>query len=224
MGDSGKDKTPGRQFHGSALVVDDNSVNLIVAVNVLKKYGLEVAKASSGEEALEILANARFDLLFLDLRMPEMSGEEVFEALRADPARFDQEMKVIILTAAEEGELGEKRGRLDELGAAGYLGKPINRKAMEEILAANLDSDADKPQETQGRAISASELMSLADALEEKQYRAGEGMLKRLLAAGGNASQRDVLLRIEAAWQEFDFTKALMLCRHLARENKGAAS
>ena len=113
---------------------------------------------------------------------------------------------------------------LDELGAAGYLGKPINRKAMEEILAANLDSDADKPQETEGRAISASELMSLADALEEKQYRAGEGMLKRLLAAGGNASQRDVLLRIEAAWQEFDFTKALMLCRHLARENKGAAS
>ncbi len=219
MGDSGKAGTPLKQFRGTALVVDDNSVNLLVAVNVLKKYGLETAKASSGEEALEILANARFDLLFLDLRMPEMSGEEVLEALRADPERFDQEMRVIILTAAEEGELGEKRGKLDALGAAGYLGKPIDRRAMEEILAVNLKPSAGSPLKAKETALDLTQLLAFGEALEEKQYRAGEGILKRLLASGGTASQQEKLLQIEEAWRDFDFPRALILARHLAREH-----
>ncbi len=199
-----------RQFSGSALVVDDNSVNLIVAVNVLKKYGLDTAKASSGAQALEMLSDVRFDLLFLDLRMPKMNGLEVLEKIRANPELYDQKMPVIILTASEEAEMEELRNRLEELGIAGFLGKPIDRRALEEVLEVCLGSG-----DAGNRLLPPDELMTLKECLSEKHYREGEKLLKRLLMSPAGEEERRLLALMEEAYRDFDFEEALRLCREL---------
>ncbi len=205
------------QFSGRALVVDDNSVNLIVASNVLKKYGLTVDKASSGEEALDILSNVRYDILFLDLRMPGMSGQEVLEKIRTSPREYGGGIPVIALTAAEEGELTDG---LTALGFAAYLGKPIDRNALEELLECFLKSgkDPEEPErENEQKALSPI-LSAFQAALAEKRYRVSEGLLKQLLECPAGEQQKEVRNRLKAAWDAFDYKEAMKLCEELAEQ------
>ena len=201
------------QFSGRALVVDDNSVNLIVACNVLKKYGLTVDKAASGEEALDILSNVRYDILFLDLRMPGMSGQEVLEKILASPREYGGGIPIIALTAAEEGELTEG---LTDLGFTAYLGKPIDRVALEEILKLYLKGGAEKEEAAdKEQPMFAPILLSFHAALMEKRYRVSEGLLKQLMECTVGEQQRELLKKLKTAWDEFDYHEALMLCDEL---------
>jgi CheY-like chemotaxis protein/HPt (histidine-containing phosphotransfer) domain-containing protein len=95
------------------LLVEDNDINRLVAMKTLKGLGLEVLGAPSGAEALEMLAAADFDLVFMDIQMPGMDGYETTRRLRLLPGKAS--LPVVALTA-QSGGLDPERRR-----AAGML-------------------------------------------------------------------------------------------------------
>jgi len=104
------------------LVVDDRPENLLVMENLLKPLGVEVVKASSGSEALELLVDQDFALVILDVQMPEMDGFEVAEVMRKNP--LTRNIPIIFVTAISTEDHYIFKGY--ELGAVDYLSKPID--------------------------------------------------------------------------------------------------
>jgi CheY-like chemotaxis protein len=81
------------------LVVEDNEVNLRVAVSVLEKRGHTVVAAMTGRQALRLLETQRFDLALVDLQMPKMDGFELTAAVRAREAGSSAHLPIIALAA-----------------------------------------------------------------------------------------------------------------------------
>jgi class 3 adenylate cyclase len=116
------------------LVADDNRVNRLLLSRSLELQGHTVAMAENGRIALEMLRKDRFDLVLLDMEMPEMTGFEVLEALAADPALRDLP---VIVTSSLEGI--DHIVRCIELGAEDYLPKPVNPVLLKARLNASLE-------------------------------------------------------------------------------------
>jgi class 3 adenylate cyclase len=106
------------------LVVDDVERNVKLLADVLGVKGYDVVTAASGPEALERVENERPDLVLLDVMMPGMSGYEVCQAIRANPAF--QILPVVMVTALDPSE----RIRGLEAGADDFLTKPINQPEL----------------------------------------------------------------------------------------------
>ncbi|HEX5261949.1 MAG TPA: ATP-binding protein, partial [Phenylobacterium sp.] len=113
------------------LAVDDNAVNLLVLDQVLASFGHQVVKAASGAEALSILAVDRFDLVLMDIQMPEMSGVEALRRLHAD-AGPNRRTPVVALTA---DVTSGGRQRYLELGFREHCSKPIQIPELIETIA-----------------------------------------------------------------------------------------
>jgi len=112
------------------LVVDDNKTNRTILVKMLESFGCSAEAVEDGAEALQILKRAvhkekLFDLVLLDMQMPEMSGEETLRTIKNDPEIKD--VAVIILTSL--GVRGDA-ARLQALGCAGYLLKPVKQSQL----------------------------------------------------------------------------------------------
>ena len=104
------------------LVVDDNEDNCYTLTRRLKRQGYDnVATAGHGREALELLAARPFDLVLLDVMMPDMDGYEVLETMKADPAL--RGIPVVMISALDEVD---SVARCIELGADDYLAKPFD--------------------------------------------------------------------------------------------------
>jgi signal transduction histidine kinase len=124
------------RFCGRVLVVDDNPVNLKVATHMVERLGCVAARAENGQQALDRCAAERFDLVLMDMQMPEMDGIEATERLRA---RGD-EFAVVALTAnAMPGD----RERCLAAGMNGYLSKPLRIDDLEVCLRDYLEIVAD---------------------------------------------------------------------------------
>src|SRR5213083_1546541 len=118
----------------SLLVVDDNSMNRIMLSRYITKLGYQATLAENGRQALDKLGNEPFDLVLLDVQMPEMDGYQVLEHLKADPGLHD--IPVIMISALEEIE---SVVRCIELGAQDYLPKPFNPVLLRARLGASLE-------------------------------------------------------------------------------------
>ncbi len=117
------------------LVVDDNLTNRTILAKQLTIWGLRPAVAVNGAMALEILreelsSSHPFELVLLDYHMPDLSGEEVAQVIKADP-RFSS-VKLILLTSS--GQKGDA-ARMKELGFSAYLVKPLKQSLLLECLA-----------------------------------------------------------------------------------------
>jgi signal transduction histidine kinase len=112
------------------LVVDDNHTNREVARALLEAVGATVGTAASGAEGLAALDSAEFDIVLMDIHMPDMSGIETLAAIRAAGR---ESLPVVALTA--DAMAGE-RERLLALGFNGYVSKPIEPAALVRALAA----------------------------------------------------------------------------------------
>jgi len=123
-----------RHAPGHLLVVDDNKVNRLLLTRSLELQGHRVASADNGRVALERLRGETFDLLLLDMEMPEMDGFQVLEQLTADPALRDLP---VIVTSSLEGIANV--ARCIELGAEDYLGKPVNPVLLKARIGASLE-------------------------------------------------------------------------------------
>jgi adenylate cyclase len=122
--------------HGARLLVaDDNKVNRLLMARNLALQGHQVESAENGRIALEMLRRGGFDLLLLDIEMPDMDGFQVMEQLAADPALRDVP---VIVTSSLEGI--DHVVRCIELGADDYLHKPVNPV----LLKARIDSSLEK--------------------------------------------------------------------------------
>lgn len=120
------------------LVVDDNEDNLYTLTRRLKREGYtKLATARDGRQALELLKKHRFDLVLLDIMMPEMDGYQVLEHVKADPALRD--IPMIMISALEEIE---SVIRCVELGAEDYLSKPFSPTLLRARVGASLEKKA----------------------------------------------------------------------------------
>ncbi len=102
------------------LVVDDETDTRGLLELTLQTAGYEVMSSQGGEEALKLIGQERFDLILLDVMMPDVSGFDVMRKLRSDPSA----PPVIFLSAKNRPE-DRETGR--SLGAVGYLVKPTTR-------------------------------------------------------------------------------------------------
>lgn len=119
---------------GYLLIVDDNEMNRDMLSRRLKRQGHRVEVAENGQQALEMLKTHNFDLIFLDIMMPEMNGYQVLEHLKAD-ANLPY-VPVIMISAVDEIE---SIVRCIELGAEDYLPKPFNPVLLKARLGASLE-------------------------------------------------------------------------------------
>jgi class 3 adenylate cyclase len=117
------------------LVVDDNEDNRFTLTRRLAREGYTgVVTASDGPQALALLQARRFDLVLLDIMMPEMTGYEVLERLKADPRL--RHIPVIMISAVDEMD---SVIRCIELGAEDYLPKPFNPVLLRARIGACLE-------------------------------------------------------------------------------------
>ncbi len=113
------------------LIVDDIEMNLTVASGLLKKTEIQVDTALGGKEALELTAKQKYDVLFIDDRMPGMSGGEMLRELRSRTDDPNSAVPCIVLTA---NAIAGARDSYMKLGFEDYLSKPIDGTEFEKML------------------------------------------------------------------------------------------
>lgn len=114
------------------LVADDNAVNLRLATRLLRDMGHTGALVTDGVKALKALDAQRFDVVLLDVTMPEMDGVEVLKTLRSLEQQGRPRTAVIMVTAHD---LPSDRMNLLAAGADGFVPKPLDAAALANELA-----------------------------------------------------------------------------------------
>jgi len=113
------------------LLVEDNSVNVLVSEGMLAQLGCIVSHAEDGQLAVDQYREMRFDLVLMDVRMPVMDGLAATRAIREIEAGTDRHVPIIALTA---GALSQEREACFESGMDDYLVKPFSKSALRETL------------------------------------------------------------------------------------------
>jgi len=117
---------------GRILVVEDNAVNRTVATKTLEKLGFQTGIASNGFEAIEALETFPFDLVLMDVQMPEMDGFEATTLIRSATSKApDAKIPIIAMTA---GAMHGDRERCLKAGMNDYISKPIDMRILAQIL------------------------------------------------------------------------------------------
>ena len=119
---------------GHVLVVDDNRLNRLKLARGLEQQGYAVNTAENGREALEMLRSTSFELLLLDIMMPEMDGFQVLEEMKSDPGLRD--IPVIVISALEEMDSVVK---CIEMGAEDHMPKPFDPTLLNARIGASLE-------------------------------------------------------------------------------------
>jgi two-component system sensor histidine kinase/response regulator len=129
------------------LLVDDDPINQLVALGLLRRRGWEATAAANGKEALKVLAQQRFDLILMDLQMPELDGfqtasiirqneagsapeasaRETAQAMRETSHSSSQHIPIIALTTASQPGVREK---CLASGMDDFLNKPVNPREL----------------------------------------------------------------------------------------------
>lgn len=176
---------------GALLVVDDNPLNRDLLSRQLARKGYVVATCENGRQALERLERDRFDLMLLDILMPELDGVETLRRVKSDPRLAD--LPVIMISS-----LNEMDGaiRCLEMGAADYLAKPFHPTLLDARIGAVLEA----------RRLREREAHYLRQ-LEEEQ-----GALERVAVASCPPAIASRVRRGETAWVESYLEAAVLWC------------
>jgi CheY-like chemotaxis protein len=125
------ERDPQKSLH--ILLAEDNAVNQKLAIRLLEKRGHQVVVAVNGKQALSALEKTAYDLVLMDVQMPEMDGIEATEKLRGREKSTGQHQPVVAMTAlVMKGD----RERCIAAGMDGYLSKPIRPQELDEVLDA----------------------------------------------------------------------------------------
>ena len=128
--------------HGSILIVDDKEINRDVLSRHLERQGHSTTGAENGLQALHLVDTRTFDLILLDIMMPQMNGYEVLRRLKSGPTTRD--IPVIIISALDEMDAVV---RSIEMGAEDYLPKPFNPILLRARIDASLEKKRLRDQE-----------------------------------------------------------------------------
>ena len=117
--------------NAKVLVVDDNAVNLKVAAGIFSKYGINISVATCGADGIKKMENEKYDLVLMDMVMPDMSGDDVLKSIRSKEDNYYKEVPFVALTAQNGANVREE---MLGLGFQEYLAKPIKRRYLEKCL------------------------------------------------------------------------------------------
>ncbi|MGE5250205.1 MAG: adenylate/guanylate cyclase domain-containing protein [Bacteroidota bacterium] len=159
--------TPGALARpGRLLVIDDNKVMRLLLTRGLEQQGHTVTMAESGRRGLELLRTEPFDIVLLDIEMPEMNGFQVLETIHNDVSLRD--IPVIMTSSLDEVDAV---ARCIEMGAEDYLFKPLNSTLLRARIVSSLEKKRLRDQQREFvRKFAASEV---ADDLLEKGFSLG---------------------------------------------------
>ncbi|MBR6711798.1 MAG: response regulator [Selenomonadaceae bacterium] len=186
------------------LVVDDNEMNLLVAVNLLRATQVKVDTASSGMTCLKKLAERHYDLIFLDQMMPSLDGIETLKMALAMDNNLSKGSPMIALTA---NAISGTKEKLIAEGFTDYLSKPIDVRLMEQMFMKYLPKEKlrtptqEKPSPEEKPAVE-SKLINVDLGLE---YSAGmTDMYKELLLTFSNL-KADKLQKLQETFEAGDW-------------------
>jgi signal transduction histidine kinase/DNA-binding response OmpR family regulator len=128
---------PEQQSSLRTLLAEDNKVNQILAIRLLEKWGHHVTLAQNGLEALEAFDRDEFDLILMDVQMPEMDGLQASAAIRQKERATGDRIPIIALTA--HALVGD-RERCLEAGMDSYITKPLSSKELQNVIATLMES------------------------------------------------------------------------------------
>jgi adenylate cyclase len=161
----------GPQSH--ILVVDDNETNRDVLGRRLEREGYRVSSAENGRCALEMVRAASYDLVLLDIMMPEIDGYQVLSQMKADPALCD--IPVIMISALDQIN---SVVRCIETGAEDYLNKPFDPVLLRARIGACLEKKRLRDEQKRKHAE-----LEVAIGEAETQRRESESLLRNILPA-----------------------------------------
>jgi CheY-like chemotaxis protein len=142
------------------LVAEDNIVNQLVAVKLLTRRGHTVTIANNGREVLAALARDPFDVVLMDVQMPEMGGFEATAAIRLRERESGRHQRIVAMTAhAMTGD----RERCVAAGMDDYLSKPIDARTLFAVVEAGGSGAARAP----ARAAAVMDGLRRADTVDE---------------------------------------------------------
>jgi signal transduction histidine kinase/CheY-like chemotaxis protein len=113
------------------LVAEDNNINVLVIKRFLEKWGIHYKIGANGKEALEMVGKEDFDLVLMDLHMPEMGGEDAAKLIRLNADKKINSLPIIALTANASSDTQQK---LLNNGFTNYISKPFNPDNLFKLL------------------------------------------------------------------------------------------
>jgi CheY-like chemotaxis protein len=116
-------------FNASVLIVDDKKVNVMVAKIIMMNLGCKVKSAANGQDAIDLIKKEKFDVVFMDIQMPEMDGVEATKIIKET---VPNPPTIIALTA---NALSGDREKYISEGMDDYLSKPITKEAVQIVLS-----------------------------------------------------------------------------------------
>lgn len=122
---------------GKVLLVEDNITNQMVATIELKRLNLSVQLAENGREALDLIENQEFDMIFMDCQMPVMDGYEATRRIREQERSSDKHTTIVAMTA---NAMAEDRKRCLDAGMDDYITKPFEVDDLEKVVGRWLSS------------------------------------------------------------------------------------
>ncbi|BDD09650.1 hybrid sensor histidine kinase/response regulator [Fulvitalea axinellae] len=179
------------------LIVDDIAQNIQVAANILKKEHYNITYAQNGKAALRKISKIEFDLILLDVMMPEINGYEVCKLIKASPRTKDT--PVIFLTAKAEPTNIVKGF---EVGAVDYITKPFNgtellARVKTQLSLRNTTRELQKANETKNKLFSIighdlrgliGNIKNIFDVLTSRYYQFDQERVERLIRLGKDSS------------------------------------
>jgi CheY-like chemotaxis protein len=124
-------QTPQPEFSGRVLVAEDSLTNQTRIKLLLEKLGFVVTIAQNGLEVIEAVKNQQFELIFMDMQMPEMNGYNATRKLRG----LGVKTPIIAMTAALDGE---DKNQCLEAGCDDYISKPIDRAYLVKVISSHI--------------------------------------------------------------------------------------
>ncbi|MFN0255836.1 PAS domain S-box protein [Pedobacter ureilyticus] len=113
------------------LIVDDNEINILIAKRILMKWGLSIDFASSGYKAIECITKNKYDLVFMDIKMPGITGFETTTIIRGMDEEYYKNLPIVALTAST---LQDEESKFKESGMNGHVLKPFSPTEIRKVL------------------------------------------------------------------------------------------
>ena len=192
------------------LLAEDKEINRQVITELLESYGLSVTTAVNGREVIEELTRKSYDLILMDIEMPEVDGIEATRTIRETIQ--DKNVPIIALSAHTEAVYREQ---CNEAGMDGYLLKPINPNELKSILSEWLGEEQDKksiPLENDQVEVKTNDLLDPQDGLERiaGNINLYNRLLSRFIEEHGDTKEQ-IWLKLE----DDDVTEAIRIVHNL---------
>ncbi len=223
----------------TVLVTDDNVMNLAVIRGLLKRTGVQLYVASSGQETLTLVEQHKFDIVFLDHMMPEMDGIETYREIR----RMWQQGKVLMtpkdtpfLVLTANAVIGAKEMYLQE-GFYDYISKPVDAVHLERMLRKYLPKDyieskEERPERVQERIVHPEPEMMSEERCKMSEYfrllskSRKEEFVRKIEEndmAGICLLLRDICCNVQAMEQTGDTRRFVVMLKEMEQMARGGA-